>query len=94
MNPRHPLGCNPEGRGDRSRDQSHSDCGTEAKNPEVERRPKWLRNRAQDQQRYGGATREPVRQADAKGAQQRTSYRERRQRVRGQAVIVMQRDRL
>ena len=38
------------------------------KEAEVERRPEWLRNRAQDQQRDGGAARESVHQADAKGA--------------------------
>jgi len=60
--------------------------------PSIERRPEWLRNRAQDQRRYSGATREPVRQPGAKGAQQRALYRERRQRARGQPVIVMQHD--
>ena len=91
MNPRHLLGCNREGRRDRSRDQSHSDYRTEAENPEIERRPEWLWNGAQDQQRYSGATREPVRHADAKRAQQRAPYRERRQRAGGRAVV-MQRD--
>ena len=80
-----------ERRGDCGCDEPHSDDRTDAENPEVERRPQRLRNRAQDQQRNRGAAGESMDEADCERSQQRTARGERRQSVCRDAMIMMRR---
>ena len=80
-----------ERRGDCGGDEPHSDDRTDAENPEVERRPQRLRNRAQDQQRNRGAAGESMDEAHCERSQQRTARGERRQCAGEDAMIVMRR---
>src|SRR5215467_11090229 len=70
MHPYHPFSCQHERGSNRSGDKTHAQDRAEAKNEQVDRRPKRLWNGAQDEQSDRSTTRESVDETNCEGAEQ------------------------
>ena len=89
VNPRGASRRDHERRGDRSRDQRHSDDRADTKDREIQRRPQRVGDRAEHQQRNRRAARQSMHHSHAERPEQRPPRRQRRHRAAVDPMIVM-----